>query len=160
MRASALLVVILVLAACQEEEEEEEVTLAEPRPAAETPEPAPPPEPEPELPECPPDTWAVVANGRPVAAGGGVEAANLVRNGVRGDGWSRVSVCRHVTEGGEHDVHMVCSPARGNGAECSIGFRERVCTGMLPRPMLPIAAGQLVDTSALPEQGEWSCHAR
>ena len=119
-------------------------------------EPAAEPEPEPEpLAECPADTWAVGSQGTNTAAADGAAAATLVRGSTRPGSWERASVCRSI-EGVEH--HMICSPGAG-GAECSLGLPGRRCTVTLPGPMLPVAVGQFVDTSAAPEAGEWRCSA-
>ncbi|MGE0786445.1 MAG: hypothetical protein AB7S26_12315 [Sandaracinaceae bacterium] len=119
-------------------------------PAEPVPEPEPPPPP---LAECPEDTWAVGARDyRP--APDGRTAAELVRDVARGS-WQRVSVCRTTPDG---EIHLICGPsANGRGAECNLGLPGRVCSATLPAPVLPVAAGTIVDTSAPPEGSEWHC---
>jgi hypothetical protein len=112
---------------------------------------SPPPEPGP-VPECPDDTWAVGSEGTNTPAENGAAAANLVRAAMRG-GWERVSVCRTVD--GEA-VQMICSPGRV-GAECSLAIPGQRCTTAMPIPLLSSAAGQLVDTSAVPDNFVWRC---
>jgi len=115
---------------------------------------APPPEPEPEpLAECPTDTWAVGSQGTNTAAADGPAAATLARQASRGSSWERVSICRTI-EGVEH--HMICSPGAG-GAECTLGLPGQQCSTTLPGPMLPVAVGEFVDTSAASSSAEWRC---
>ncbi|MCB9598502.1 MAG: hypothetical protein H6719_37655 [Sandaracinaceae bacterium] len=133
-------------------------TEAAPAPAPEPveeeePEPLPPPEPPPPpLVECPEDTWAVGSRGANTAAADGAAAANLVRDAMRGS-FERVSVCRRVDG---TNLQMICGPAPG-GAECAIGLPGRRCSATLPAPVVPVSAGQLVDTSGPPDAPEWHC---
>ncbi len=113
-----------------------------------------PPDPEPEpLVECPAETWAVGSQGTNTAAADGAAAASLARQGSRAGSWERLSVCRTI-DGVEH--HLICAPGSG-GAECNLGLPGQRCSATLPGPMLPVAVGQLVDTSAAPAAGEWRC---
>ncbi|HJL19240.1 MAG TPA: hypothetical protein RMH99_26480, partial [Sandaracinaceae bacterium LLY-WYZ-13_1] len=124
---------------------------AEEAPADEAPE--PPPELEP-VGSCPDDTWSVGADGPNRATDSGVEASGWARQ--MGGGWESLRVCR-TFDGFEH--LLSCAPVDG-GAECSVALPDRSCSATLPRPVLPVAVGQWVDTHELPSQGEWSCSPR
>lgn len=150
MRSLLSAVVVLLLVGCGTEP----TAAPEPEPVVDVPPEPPPPLPElpPPLPECPEETWAVGSRGANAAASDGPAAANLVREAMRG-AWERVSICRMVDG---QELHMICAP-EGAGAQCSLGMPGRRCSSTMPNPVLPVAAGDFVDNSALPGNSEWRC---
>ena len=128
-----------------------EPDLEEP-PAEPEPEPEPPPPP---VVECPEDGWAVGTRSDYQIVADGRAAADRVRDLARGS-WERISVCRTTDDG---EFHMICGPNEsGTGADCSIGLPDQRCsTSNMPRPVLPVAAGDFVDNSEPPGNAEWRC---